>query len=302
MAARLPADQLGLVNRVTPQGAGWRDLDFEARRFSRGQTWEQETGESEAVLVLLGGVAGVRSSRGEWPRIGRRPDVFSGMPWAVYLPRRTRFELRAESERLEVALCKAPTDRDGTARLVTPSDVAIEIRGGGSNSRQINGIVPPGFDCHRLVCVEVFTPSGNWSSYPPHKHDIHRTGSDGALLEADLEEIYFYKMASADGHALQRVYSPGGAVEAAFDAAVVARDGDVVLVPYGYHPVSAAFGYDCYYLNFLAGSAQSLACTDDPAHAWVKRTWGPPDPRVPMVTHAMEAGTEARPDQRQSGR
>jgi 5-deoxy-glucuronate isomerase len=282
--ARIGADQVGTVNRVTPEQAGWRDLSFEARRLARGQVFEADVGEREAALVLLGGVASVKSSHGEWPRIGRRRDVFSGMPWAVYLPRGARLEVRAESERVEVALASAPTDRDRPARLITPADVAIEIRGAGSNTRQINGILPPGFDCDRLVCVEVYTPSGNWSSYPPHKHDVHRAGEDGALLEADLEEIYFYKMARPGGHAVQRVYSP----ERGLDAAMTTRDGDLVLVPFGYHPVSAAFGYDCYYLNFLAGSAQSLACSDDPEHAWVKTTWRETDPRVPMVTHAME--------------
>lgn len=286
----VPARDGDVVNAITPQSAGWTDLAFEARRISRGHTWEVDTGEREAALVLLGGVAAVRSSRGDWPRIGRRPDVFSGMPWALYLPRGTRFEVRAESQ-LEVALGSAPSDRDREPRLVAPDDVAIEIRGAGSNTRQINGILPPGFPCDRLVCVEVYTPSGNWSSYPPHKHDVHRTGPDGALAEADLEEIYFYKMSRPGGHAVQRVYSP----ERGLDAAMTARDGDVVLVPFGYHPVSAAFGYDCYYLNFLAGSAQSLACADDPAHAWVKTTWRETDPRVPMVTHAMEAAdAEAR--------
>jgi len=296
--ARLAPDQVGTINAVTPEAAGWTDLAFEARRLARGQTWQGDTGGREAALVLLGGTAGVTSSRGEWPRIGRRPDVFSGMPWALYLPRGTRFELRADSERVEVAMASAPTDRDRAPRLVTPADVAIEIRGGGSNTRQISGIMPPGFDCDRLVCVEVYTPSGNWSSYPPHKHDVHRTGDGGALLEADLEEIYFYRMARPGGHALQRVYSP----ERELDAAMTARDGDVVLVPFGYHPVSAAFGYDCYYLNFLAGSAQSLACTDDPQHAWVKTHWRGTDPRVPMVTHAMEDAAAAAPGSPRSRR
>jgi 5-deoxy-glucuronate isomerase len=282
--ARLAAGQPGVVNHVTPADAGWKDLEVEVRRLARGQSWRLETGEREAVVVLLGGVAAVKSSRGEWPRVGRRPDVFSGMPYAVYLPRRTSAVFQADSELLELACATAPTDRDHPARLVTPADVVIEHRGGGSNSRQINGIVPPGFDCHRLVCVEVYTPSGNWSSYPPHKHDEHRTGDGGALLEADLEEVYLYKMNRPGGHALQRIYTGDGAL----DETVTARDGDIVLVPYGYHPVSAAFGYDCYYLNFLAGSAQSLACTDDPEHGWVKEAWPPVDPRVPMVTHAME--------------
>ena len=281
---RLAPGATGVVNRVTPEEARWTDLGVELQRLARGQSWQLETGEREAVVVLLGGVASARSNRGEWPRIGRRPDVFSGMPYALYLPRRTSLTLRAESDILELACATAPTDRDHPARLITPDDVAIEHRGGGSNSRQINGIVPPGFDCHRLVCVEVYTPSGNWSSYPPHKHDEHRVAPDGTLLEADLEEIYLYKMNRPGAHAVQRVYTGDGAL----DAAVTARDGDVVLVPFGYHPVSAAYGYDCYYVNFLAGTAQSLACTDDPEHAWVKAAWPPVDARVPMVTHAME--------------
>ncbi|HTE54489.1 MAG TPA: 5-deoxy-glucuronate isomerase [Kofleriaceae bacterium] len=284
--ARLAADEVGVMNAVTPEQAGWSDLAFEAHRMAGGQVLELGTGEREAALVVLGGSASVHSSRGDWS-LGRRPDVFSGMPWALYLPRHTRFELVAASDRVEVALATAPTHHDHPARLVTPDDVTVEIRGAGSNSRQINGILPPGFPCDRLVCVEVFTPAGNWSSYPPHKHDQHRTAPDGALVEADLEEIYFYRMARTGGHAVQRVYSP----ERGLDASMTARDGDVVLVPFGYHPVSAAFGYDCYYLNFLAGSAQSLACADDPEHAWVKETWREADPRVPMVTLAMEAAS-----------
>lgn len=274
----------GLVNRVTPESAGWSHLGVELRRLAHGESFDGDSGEHEVALVLLGGVASVRSSRGEWARVGRRPDVWSGMPWALYLPRGTRYEVRAESDALELALGWAPTDRDRAPRLVTPDDVAIEIRGGGSNTRQINGILPPGFACDRLVAVEVYTPSGNWSSYPPHKHDTHRTEGD-RLVEADLEEIYLYKMSRPGGHALQRIYSP----EHGLDASVTARDGDIVVIPYGYHPVSAAFGYDCYYLNFLAGSAQSLASVDDPEHAWVKDSWTTTDPRVPLVTHAQEA-------------
>ena len=278
---RLGDGELGLVNRVTPADAGWKDLAVEVHRVGRGQRWALETGDSEAVVVLFGGVA----LAGRWGRIGRRPDVFSGMPWAVYVPRRSELALECESETLELACARAPTDRDHPARLIRPADVAIELRGGGSNSRQINQIVRPGFDCHRLVCVEVYTPSGNWSSYPPHKHDEHRVSADGTLLEADLEEVYLYKMNRPGGHALQRIYTD----DRSLDAAVVARDGDIVLVPYGYHPVSAAYGYDCYYLNFLAGTAQSLACTDDPEHAWVKTSWPPPDARLPVVSLAMEA-------------
>ena len=274
------APEPGVVTRITAADAGWGLLSVEVRRLARDERWDHRTGEHEAVLVVLGGRCAVASDRGDWPDVGERPDVFAGMPHALYLPRRTSFVLTCVSERCEVAHGWVPTDEDHPARLVRPADVAVELRGGNGASRQINGIVPPGFDCHRIVCVEVYTPGGNWSSYPPHKHDEHRIAPDGTLVEADLEEIYYYKMSRPDGFAIQRVYSG----DRSLDALVVARSDDVVLVPAGYHPVAAAYGYDCYYLNILAGSAQSLASTDDPDHAWIKGTWTSLDPRVPLVT------------------
>jgi len=132
--------------------------------------------------------------------------------------------------------------------------------------------------------VEVYTPAGSWSSYPPHKHDVHRVDSPGRILKADLEETYFYKLERPEGYAIQRVYT----TDLRLNEVLVARNNDVVLVPEGYHPVAAAHGYTTYYLNFLAGSAQSLANSDDPEHAWIKDTWKSQDPRVPLVTLAME--------------
>lgn len=272
----------GLTNRVTRDDAGWASLSAETRRLKAGETWSFDTDDSELVCVLFGGVAHFESNRGRWTDVGERENVFSGMPWALYFPRRTTFTVTAVTA-LDFACAWAQTDEDHEARLVTPADSKVEIRGGGNATRQINSIVPPGFDCHRLVAVEVYTPGGNWSSYPPHKHDNHVVGADGTLLEADLEELYLYKQRRPEGFALQRIYNDSRSL----DATVCAQDGDMVLVPEGYHPVSAPWGYDCYYLNFLAGSAQSLACTDDAPHAWVKGTFDTKDARVPMVTHAM---------------
>jgi len=271
------------VTRVTAADAGWDLLNVEVRRFEAGESWSGETEDCESAFVMLRGRADFRTSAGNFANVGRRPDVFSGMPWAVYLSRDTSFTL--ESERgCEIARCWVPTDEEHPARLVTPADSEVEIRGGNNATRQINSIIAPGFDCHRIVACEVYTPGGNWSSYPPHKHDVHREDEDGVVLEADLEEVYFYKIRGRNGYAIQRVYTADGAL----DFVGVAHDNDVILVPEGYHPVSAAYGYDCYYLNFLAGSAQSLANADDPDHAWVKQTWDRQDPRLPMVTHAME--------------
>jgi 5-deoxy-glucuronate isomerase len=274
----------GVVVRVTPAEAGWEFLGFEVRRLAAGARWEGATGDCEAVLVWLAGRATVRSSRGTWEGVGRRRTPFGGMPYALYLPPGTRFEVEAGADGVELAYGWAPAEGRFPPRLVTPREVEVELRGGHNATRQINSILPPGFPCERLVCVEVYTPGGNWSSYPPHKHDVHRVDEAGRLVEADLEEVYFYKFDPPEGFALQRIYAHDGS----FDVAVVARQDDLVLVPSGYHPVSAAYGYTCYYLNVLAGSAQSLANSEDPAHAWVRDTWTARDPRVPVVTHAME--------------
>ena len=275
--------------RISPQSAGWRLLHFAARRLRPDESWEFDSGESEYGVVLLGGVCQVETSRGEWPRVGRRPNVFSGMPHVLYFPRRTQVRIRALEGAVDLGYGWCATDQDHPARHISPGEVRIEIRGGGNATRQIHDLIPPGFDCHRLVAVEVYTPSGNWSSYPPHKHDEHRQDGTGNLLEADLEEIYFYKLDRPEGYAVQRVYT----ADSRLDELILARDNDVVLVPEGFHPVVSAHGYTTYYLNFLAGSAQSLANTDDPAYSWVKGTWMEKDPRLPLVTLEMEADGDA---------
>jgi 5-deoxy-glucuronate isomerase len=270
--------------RITPSSAGWEHLAFGARHLRQGQTWTGQTGQAEYGLVVLGGRCDIVSSRGQWQNIGRRPNVFQGMPYALYLPPDTEFTVTARSAQLNLAYGWCRGNGQHPPRLITPEQVAIEIRGGGNATRQINALIPPGFDCHRLVAVEVYTPPGSWSSYPPHKHDVHRTDASGQIVEADLEEIYFYQMDRPEGYAMQRVYTTDGRL----DEVMVAREGDAVLVPEGYHPVASAHGYTTYYLNFLAGSAQSLANSDDPAHAWIKESWTAKDPRVPVVTMAME--------------
>jgi 5-deoxy-glucuronate isomerase len=248
-------------------------------------SWEHDTGENELALVILGGVCSIHSNRGRWDRIGRRSNVFAGMPYALYLPRQTKFTLQAISQTLEIGYGWVATEEDHPARLITPQDVSIEIRGGDNFTRQINSMIPPGFDCQRLVVVEVYTPSGNWSSYPGHKHDAHRVDENGKLLEADLEEVYFYKIDKPqEGWAVQRVYNDEGSL----DELVLARDSSLVIIPEGYHPVVSPPGYNTYYLNFLAGSAQSLTSQDDERYAWVKNAWSRKDPRVPLVNMEME--------------
>lgn len=274
----------GEFARVNAEDAGWEYLNMAAMRLNQGERFADQTRDNENLIVVLGGRCNIRTSDGSFEHVGRRPDVFSGMPYALYLSRGKEFEITALTDGFEFASCWVKTDEDHPTKLITPGMSKVETRGGGNVTRQINSIVPPGFDCQRIVCVEVYTPSGNWSSYPPHKHDVHRENAAGKLIEADLEEIYFYKIDKPEGYAYQRVYTDDRSI----DGLMMPRQHDAVLVPEGYHPVVSAPGYTTYYLNFLAGSAQSLANSDDPAYAWVKEMWGEPDPRLPIVSHSME--------------
>lgn len=274
-----------LLVEVTPEIAGWDTIHFQARRLAAGQCWSFAAGGHELALVVLGGVLSVESDRSSWSGIGRRESVFAGLPYALYLPPGASFTVQAGSD-AEFAVAWVAAEEQHPPRLVTPADITVEIRGGDHATRQINRIIPPGFPCQRLVVVEVYTPGGNWSSYPPHKHDVHKTSPGGELLEADLDEIYYYKIDRPEGYAIQRVYtdpeSPLHRAGSPLDFALMPRNNDVVLVPEGYHPVSSPPGYTTYYLNVLAGSAQSLAATDDPAFAWVKDSFQSRDPRVPL--------------------
>ena len=274
-----------LILSVTPESAGWDYISFQARNLDTGKSWSFETGENELAIVNLTGVYTVKSNRGEWTGIGGRSSVFESAAHALYLPRHTEFTVSAEQGG-EFAVTWAPTDEDHAAYLIRPEDVAVGIRGGDNVSRQINDLLPPGSPVHRLVLVEVYTPSGNWSSYPGHKHDVHIEDDDGNLVEADLEEVYFYKLDRPGGYAYQRVYTDEGSPlqQAGYpiDALVRATDNCAVLVPEGYHPVVSAPGYTTYYLNVLAGSAQSLANQDDPKYTWVKETYSGIDPRLPL--------------------
>ena len=274
-----------LIMSITPEDAGWDYISFQARRLATGQQWSWQTGDNELALVNLTGRYAVTSSRGDWQGIGGRRDVFAGAGHALYLPRHTEFTVTAEDGG-EFAVTWVPTDEDHDPWLIRPEDVPISVRGGDNASRQINDLLPPGSPVHRLVLVEVYTPSGNWSSYPGHKHDVHREDDQGNLLEADLEEVYFYQLDKPDGYAYQRVYtdadSPLQQAGYPIDALVCATHNSAVLVPEGYHPVVSAPGYTTYYLNVLAGSAQSLANQDDPRYAWVKDSYRGVDPRLPL--------------------
>lgn len=253
--------------------SGFEYLEFAVRKLAPGSTYEEHTGARELCIVILGGTCSVHTSDQSWKHVGKRANVFKGLPYAVYLPIGTTFSVTAETS-CELAFCYCRATSPFPARLVTPDDIEVEIRGAGNATRQINHILKPAFPADRLLIVEVYTPSGNWSSYPPHKHDVHNPPG-----EVDLEEIYYYRIDKPEGYAIQKVYS----TDRRLDHTLTIRDGELVLIPEGYHPVVAAHGYNVYYLNALAGSARSMAASDDPDYAWVRETWRDKDPRLPLV-------------------
>jgi 5-deoxy-glucuronate isomerase len=258
----------GAWEQVTPESAEWRHLFFGVREGS----FTAETGDVEIALVPLGGRCVVEAEGERW-QLGGRETVFDGMPWALYLPRDTAYRVEGNAN---VAICGARCQRRREPVLVRPDEVEVEVRGAGNATRQINHIVKPEFPAERLLVVEVFTPAGNWSSYPPHKHD-----EDLPPGEVVLEETYYFRTAKPGAFAVQRLYSPRHGL----DVTATVRNGDLMLVPYGYHTTAAAHGYDLYYLNALAGERRSMAAADDPDLAWIRGAWTDlePDPRVPLV-------------------
>lgn len=248
------------VLAVRPEDAGWKHVGFEIYRLSAGESIARDTGGNEACLVLLSGRADVATADGSWSDIGSRMSVFEQVPpHSVYVPSGNRFEVKANTE-LELAICLAPGSGTYPSRLIAPGDVGVESRGEGVTRRYIHHILPEQQSADSLLVVEVFTPEGHWSSYPPHKHD-----EDNLPEESLLEETYYYHVEPKQGFAIQRVYTD----DRSLDETLAVGDGEVVLVPKGYHPVSAPPGYRVYYLNVMAGPVRTWKIRNDPDHAWL---------------------------------
>ncbi|CAN5659245.1 5-deoxy-glucuronate isomerase [soil metagenome] len=259
--------------RSRPHRPAGTSSTFLVRRLGAGQRLQLQTRGEECAVVLLSGAAEVGIDGGPPQILGPRRSVFESYPHAVYLPVGHAAVLQA-SEITELAVCRAPSTAVLDPRVIGPAECGYEIRGGGNATRQIVDILPPPFPADKLLICEVFTPGGNWSSYPPHKHDV-----DNPPAEVDLEEIYYYRMRQPDGFGFQRLYTADGSR----DETLKVEDGDVVLVRDGYHPYVSAYGIDSYYLNVLAGTRRSMAASDDPRYAAVRASWPAPDPRLPMI-------------------
>jgi 5-deoxy-glucuronate isomerase len=261
---------------VTPESAGWGHAGLRVAELAPGESVEFALPADEALVLPLSGACRVECA-GEKLELAGRPSPFAGPADVAYLPVGSPVRLSTvDGGRFAVPTARAT--RRLPVRYVAAADVAVELRGAGACSRQVHNFGTPGeLDAEKLIACEVLTPGGNWSSYPPHKHDEERDG------ELPLEEIYYFEVAR-DGLAYQRVY---GTADRPIDVLEQVRTGDVVLVPHGWHgPSMAAPGYDLYYLNVMAGPSARRAwlIRDDPAHAWVRDTWSgqPVDPRLPM--------------------
>jgi 5-deoxy-glucuronate isomerase len=281
---RLGSDERGRV-AIDPARAGWRYLSFRTVRLGEHESIVVGgDGHETAIVNLFGGDAVIQEPEEEPTVLRGRTSVFDALPSAYYIPAGHTAHLTGEKRgpRVEttVAIAEAPARPEVSGPLepvwIRPEDVRVEIRGAGNATRQINHIITPDFPADRLEVVEVLTPSGNWSSWPPHKHDV-----DDLPNEAVLEEIYYYRFDRPGAWGVQRVYRADRSRDGLWEV----RSGDVVLVTDGYHPFTAAHGDDAYYLNVLAGDRRTMACSFDPDLDWVRDTWPTmePDPRLPLT-------------------
>jgi 5-deoxy-glucuronate isomerase len=248
---------------VTPASAGWRYLSFQVIALRAGETFTHETGANEVAVTALKGSAQILVD-GQSFEMARR-GVFEEPAQVLYVPPRRSITLRAGSD-FEAALGGAPAQGKYPARLFTAADMRLELRGGGAAQRQVNHLLAHPLPAERLILYDAYVPGGMWAGYPPHCHD-------GYAGSPYLEETYYYCITPANGFAIHRNYC----CDSDFDELFTVRDGDLVLVTQGFHPVAAAPGSNVYFLNYLAGDlyddARATPPYDDPAYAWLKNNW-----------------------------
>jgi 5-deoxy-glucuronate isomerase len=240
---------------IRPANAGWTYLSFRTLWLNPGEELAGDTKGEETALIWLGGTAEVDG----FGEVGERDNVFQGRPSALVLPPAARYRLHGLTS-VHLVIVSAPAKSAVPARVIRPEDVRVEIRGKGITERRIHWILSENDPAARLLLVEVLTPAGHWSTFPPHKHDEDKAG-----VERALEELYYYQFNPRHGFAFQGIYTKSRDL----NVSIRARNEDLVLVPRGYHVVSAAPGYDCYYLNAMAGAVREWLFTTDPDHEWL---------------------------------
>jgi len=255
-------DAHGVVTDVTPESAHWRHVGLRVQEVAAGDAATGGEAGREVCLVILTGRADVKAGDQLFTGVGGRGSVFEDeAPGAIYVPGGMAWTVSAATN-VELAVCSAPSTGGLAARRIRPQDMSREVRGAGTNTRYVRNILPETEPADGLLVVEVITPGGNWSSYPPHKHDTFAQGEETAL-----EETYYHRLNPPQGFAIQRVYTD----DRSLDQTMAVEDGDVVMVPRGYHPVAAPHGYDLYYLNVMAGPKRQWIFRNDPAHDWIMR-------------------------------
>ena len=260
---RRPTGECGKVHDISPADAGWKYVGFSLYRLGAGDQVEEETGDREAILVLVEGKAGIGVAGKDFGVLGHRNDVFERTPpHCVYVPGQSGWSATATST-CTLAVCTAPTKGGYGPQVIGPGGIELEKRGKGTNTRFINNIAMETRDiADSLLVTEVFTPAGHWSSYPPHRHD-----EDNFPSMTYLEETYYHRLNPAQGFGVQRVWTEDGSL----DVTMAVSNHDVVLVPRGHHPCGAPYGYEMYYLNVMAGPVRKWRFRNHPDHDWISR-------------------------------
>jgi 5-deoxy-glucuronate isomerase len=249
----------GRVHHVTPKTARWTYVGFDLWKRKPGELATGTDGDRETCLVFISGRGSVRVGAEEYGILGGRDSPFMGRPWSVYVPPGMVWSVEATQD-LVLAVCSAPGKGKFPPRVIAPDLLVQETRGKGSNVRHVTNILPEWEMAENLLVVEVLTPAGNTSSYPPHKHD-----EDKLPQESALEETYYHRINPPQGFAFQRVYTD----DRELDEAIAVEDGDVTLVPRGYHPCAAIHGYELYYLNVMAGPRRTWKFHNAKEHEWL---------------------------------
>ena len=262
-----PQGTRGKVHDVTPASAGWGYVGFGLYRLAPGETVAEPTGDREVMLVLVEGRAQIGAGDDDFGVMGERMDVFEKTPpHCLYVPNGSDWSATAVTD-CTLAVCAAPGKGGHKARRIGPEGITLTQRGQGANTRFINNIAMENEDyCDSLLVTEVFTPQGNWSSYPPHRHD-----EDDFPRMTYLEETYYHRLNPAQGYGIQRVFTEDGSL----DETMAVQNHDVVLVPKGHHPCGAPYGYEMYYLNVMAGPIRKWRFANHPDHDWIYRRDNP---------------------------
>ncbi len=259
--ASVPSEQG--INRLAQNPC--RLLDFQLLKLAPGQQIELKTGDREVLAVIMGGKATFEAGNKVFEKVGGRPNPFNGKPHSVYIPAGLDYRIRAEGA-VEIGLTSAPSDMPGEPYVISPAQVTSGYWGAANFRRGFNQILTqigqPDLPARRLIVGETFTPSGNWSTFPPHKHEV-----DDLPREAYHEEMYYFKVSPADGFGLCHYYNGKGEEEN-----FTIKDNTILMAPYGFHTVVSAPGFTTYYLWFLAGEHRVQATQDDPALGWVSKT------------------------------